>query len=149
MTPQLTRLRIGLAAGAAALATAGALTATGAAQAGPTTMHLVAKEQPRASYFPKGRPRLGARAGFGDKISGDDTGFARGACTVTDKGMLCTIQVQLSKGTLSVQGLAPERSRHTPFAITGGTGAYDGARGTVRATDVNATTSDLAITLKP
>jgi hypothetical protein len=36
-----------------------------------------------------------------------------------------------------------------PFAITGGTGAYDGARGTARVTDVSSSTTDVRITLLP
>jgi Dirigent-like protein len=56
--------------------------------------------------------------------------------------------VQLSKGTLSVQGIAPQRAKNTPMAITGGTGAYDGARGTALVTDVNSTTTDITITLR-
>jgi hypothetical protein len=56
--------------------------------------------------------------------------------------------VQLSKGTLSVQGIAPQRSNNTPFAIVGGTGAYDGARGTALVTDVNSNTTNITAALK-
>jgi hypothetical protein len=145
----MTRLRLALATGAAALATAAVLAASGSAQTAPTTLHLVSKSQKGIGFFPKGRPRQGDGVGFGDKISGDETGFDRGACTVIGKGLLCTVQVQLSKGTLSVQGLVPERSRNNPMAIIGGTGAYDGARGTALVTDVNETTTDIVVTLKP
>ena len=41
------------------------------------------------------------------------------------------------------------RANKTPFAITGGTGAYDGARGTALVTDVNSKTTDIQITLRP
>ncbi len=36
-----------------------------------------------------------------------------------------------------------------PFAITGGTGAYHGARGTALVTETNATTTDIRITFHP
>lgn len=150
MTPHATRLRLGLAAGAAALAGTAVLAASGAAQSPPTTLHLVSKAQQGVGFMPKGRPHPGDRIGFGDKITGDDTGFALGACTIVGRaGLLCTIQVQLAKGTLSAQGLLPEHARNTPVAIIGGTGAYDGARGTVLATDVNQTTTNLTVNLKP
>jgi hypothetical protein len=65
--------------------------------------------------------------------------------------LLCTIQMQLSKGTLRAQGLLPERSHNTPVAITGGTGAYtcNGARGTALATDVSPNRTDITIALRP
>jgi hypothetical protein len=149
MTSQPTRLRLGLAAGAAAVATAAVLAASGSAQTTPTTLHLVSKSQKSMGFFPKGRPRPGDTLGFGDKISGDETGFDRVACTIIGKSLLCTGEVQLSKGTLSVQGLVPERSHNHPMAITGGTGAYDGARGTALVTDVDENTTRVDVTLKP
>jgi Dirigent-like protein len=145
----MTRLRLTLAAGAAAIATAAVLAASGSAQTAPTTLHLVSKAQKGIGFFPKGRPRPGAVVGFGDKISGDDTGFDRGVCTVIGRGLLCTVQVQLSKGTLSAQGLVPEQSHNHPVAIIGGTGAYDGARGTALVTDVDENTTTVDVTLKP
>ena len=82
--------------------------------------------------------------------SGDDTGFDRGVCTIVGKPqILCTIQVQLSKGTLTVQGMLPERANKTPVAVTGGTGAYNGARGTALVTDHGNGQTDVEITLLP
>jgi hypothetical protein len=60
---------------------------------------------------------------------------------------VCNVQVQLSKGTLSVQGIAPQRANNTPMAITGGTGAYDGARGTALVTD-HANSTEITVTLR-
>jgi hypothetical protein len=142
------RLRIALAAAVAALATAAVVAASGSAQSAPATMHLVSKSQPRIGFFPKGRPHAGDTVGFGDKISGDETGLDRGTCIVIGNGLLCTVEVQLSKGTLSVQGLVPERSRNHPMAIVGGTGAYDGARGTAFVTDVDDSTTKIDVALK-
>jgi hypothetical protein len=136
-------------AGLAALAAAAALATTGTAQTAPTTLHLVGHAQKGVGFFPKGRPRPGDRVGFGDRVSGDDTGTDTGACTVVRQRVLCSIEAQLSKGTLSLQGLLPQRSNNHPVAITGGTGAYAGARGVARVTDTNATTTTIDITLMP
>jgi hypothetical protein len=139
-----------LAAGLAALVAVAVLAASGAAQAPPSTLHLLAKADRKAEFFPRHRPRTGDRIVFGDRISGDETGIDRAACTVVGRGsLLCTIQVQLARGTLSAQGLVPQRSHGTPVAITGGTGAYDGASGTALVTDVSSTTSRIVVTLKP
>jgi len=143
------RFALAVPAAAAALATAAVLAASGSAQTAPTTLHLVSKHDASVGYFPKGRPRSGEGVGFGDKVTGDDTGFDRGACTIIGRRMLCTIEVHLSKGTLGAQGLLPQRSHANPVAIVGGTGAYDGARGTALVTDVNDSTSTVDVTLKP
>jgi hypothetical protein len=150
MTSQLTRLRLGLAAGAAALATATVLAASGSAQAPPSSLHFVSKTQKHVGFFPKHTLRQGDRLGFGSKISGDDTGFSLAVCTAIGRqGLLCTLQAQLSKGALTAQGLLPERAHDTPIAITGGTGAYDGARGTALVTDVNQHTTKFTVNLLP
>ena len=108
----------------------------GSAQTPATSLHFVSTSQKGAGFMPKGAPRQGDRLGFGDRITGDDTGYDRGVCTIVGRPqILCTIQVQLSKGTLTVQGMLPERANGTPVAITGGTGAYNGARGTALVTD--------------
>jgi dirigent-like protein len=141
-------IRLALAALAAALVTAALVAASGSAQApAGTTLHLVSKPQKNVGFFPSGRPRQGQHVGFGDTISGDDTGYDRGACTIVGQSLLCNVQVQLSKGTLSVQGIVPQRANNTPMAITGGTGAYDGARGTALVTD-HANTTDVTVMLR-
>jgi len=140
-----------LAAGMAALATAGVLATTGSAQSsGGTTLHLTSKSQKGVGFSFKGDPHQGSRFGFGDKVAGDDTGIDRGVCTFIGRNAaLCTIQVQLSKGTLSAQGLLPQRSNNTPVAIIGGTGAYDGARGTAVVTDTSRTSAKIDVSLLP
>jgi hypothetical protein len=133
----------------AALATTAVVAATGSAQApAGTTLHLNAKSQKNVGFFPSGRPHQGEHLGFGDKITGDDNGYDRAACTIVGSSALCTVQVQLSKGTLSVQGIAPQRSNNTPFAVTGGTGAYDGARGTAFVTDTSSSTTSITVVLR-
>ena len=61
--------------------------------------------------------------------------------------LLCTLQLDLAKGTITAQGLIPQKSHDTPVAITGGTGAYNGARGTALATDVSSAKTTIDISL--
>lgn len=142
----------------AAIATAAILAASGSAHSTPRTLHLTETVQRDVGFFPKHAPHQGTRFGFGGKISGDDNGFDRGICTAIGnlrtrnraaKITLCTDQFELSKGSLSVQGMTPQQSNNTPLAITGGTGAYDGARGTARITDISQTQGRITITLLP
>jgi hypothetical protein len=130
-----------LTATAGAMAAAAVLATSGSAQTQTTTLHFVSTPERGAGFAPKGAPHPGDRLGFGSKITGDDTGFGRGTCTVVGKkgegGQPCTIWVHLSRGTLALQGLLPERARNTPIAVTGGTGAYNGARGTALVTDLS------------
>jgi hypothetical protein len=152
------RLPFVLAAATAALGTTAILTSPGSAQTQPTTLHLVAEQQRDIGFQPQHAPRQGDRVGFGSNVSGDDSGYERELCTLIGnvrsrnpavKIGLCMVQIQLSKGTLTAQGLLPRRARDTPLAITGGTGAYDGARGTAIATGVSNNETRIAITLLP
>jgi hypothetical protein len=146
--------RIALAATivAAAIAAA-AFAAAGSAQSPATTsLHLVSTAQESVGFGPTHQePRPGDRFGAGDTIAGDDRGIDRTTCTMIGKrDALCTAVAQLSRGTLTAEalvsvGLEPAELR---YAITGGTGAYDGARGTAVVTDVPGTSkSDIEIAL--
>jgi hypothetical protein len=121
----------------------------GSAQTPASTLHLVGTSQKGVGFGSFARPRQGDRFGFGGAISGDDTGYDRSVCATIGKGLLCTIQVQLSKGALTVQGMVPQRASHTPMAITGGTGAYNGARGTAFVTDTSNNRADIEVSLLP
>src|SRR3954451_22789327 len=143
------RLGLALVVGVVAIATVAILASSGSAQAPSSSLHLVAKSQTRVGFFPKHRPHQGDRFGFGDTLSGDDTGVDRGVCTVIGKQSLCTIQAQLSKGSISLQGFVTERSHNLQIPVTGGTGAYNGARGTAVVNDVNNSTTNITITLLP
>ena len=136
-----------LAAGAAALATTAVIATTGSAAPTHRTLHFTSKNDPAVGFFPSGAPRDGSTLGFGDTITGDDHGFDRSACTIIGGKALCTVQVQLSRGTLAVQGLIPEHPHNTPLAVVGGTGAYKGAGGTARATEVDASTTKIVVSL--
>jgi hypothetical protein len=143
------RLPLAVAVTIAATATVAVLASSGSAQTTPTTLHFTGKSQKRVGFFPKHRPHQGDRFGFGDTISGDDTGLDRGTCTDIGGKFLCDVQVQLSKGTLALQGFVAQRAHNTPIAVTGGTGAYDGARGTALVTNVSSSTTSIQVTLRP
>jgi hypothetical protein len=147
------RIAIALTAGVACIATIAVIATSGSAQGPvPTSLHLVEKDQSSVGFGPDRQPRQGDRFGFGSKVTGDDTGVGRGVCTVIGKTQaLCNVEERLAKGTLSAQGLVSLSgpANKIPFAIIGGTGAYEGARGVAVVTDVNSTTTDIQITLRP
>ena len=145
------RFRIALALGtAAAIAIAGAVIATaGSAKGTPTTLHLVGIIQKNIGFAPVHPPKQGDRFGGGSEITGDDTGLQRSVCTIIGKRGLCSVQLNLSRGRLSAQGLVPNETDHTPIPITGGTGAYAGARGTAYATQLSPTRTRFTVRLTP
>lgn len=149
----MSRMAIAVTAGVACIATVAVIATSGSAQGpAPTSLHLVEKDQKSVGFAPNRKPRQGDRFGFGSTVSGDDAGVGRGVCTVIGTTQaLCNIQERLAKGTLSAQGLVSLSgpANKTPFAVIGGTGAYDGARGSALVTDVNSTTTDIQITLRP
>ena len=135
--PRRARVAVALSAAVAALIIAAIIASAGSAQP-PTTLHLVARSQKGVGFSPNHKPHQGARFGFGDKITGDDTGVDRGVCTFIDRKALCNVQAHLSKGNLSLQGLLPMgQAKNLPIPVTGGTGDYDGARGTAHVTQVS------------
>jgi hypothetical protein len=143
--PRGARLAVALSAAVAAAIIAAVLASAGSAQP-PTTLHLVAKSQKGVGFSPKHKPHQGSRFGFGDKITGDDTGVDRGVCTFIDRKALCNIQARLSKGNLSLQGLLPMgRPKNLPIPVTGGTGDYDGARGTAHVTQVSGSKTRITV----
>ena len=144
--PLSLRSMLALAAIAAAVGAIAIQATAGSAAPVPKSLHLVAKSLKKVGFFPKSKPHQGDRFGFGDKLSGDDTGFDRGVCTIIGGKSLCNVQAQLSRGTLSLQGFVTEKSTNLPIAILGGTGDYDGASGTAVVTDVNKKTTDISIT---
>src|SRR6476661_9821139 len=145
-SPLSLRSMLALVAIAAAVGAIAIQATSGSAAPAPKSLHLTATSLKNVGFFPKGKPRQGDRFGFGDKLSGDDSGFDRGVCTVIGRKSLCNIQAQLSKGTLSLQGFVSEKSSNLPIPIIGGTGDYDGASGTAVITDVNKSTTDITIT---
>ena len=147
-TPLSLRSMLALAAIVAAVGAIAIQATAGSAAPAPKSLHLVGTSLKKVGFFPKGKPHSGDRFGFGDRLSGDDTGFDRGVCTFIGGKALCNVQAQLSKGTLSLQGFVTEKARDLPIAVLGGTGDYDGARGTAVITDVNSSTTDIKVTFK-
>jgi hypothetical protein len=145
--PLSLRSMLALAAIVAAVGAIAIQATAGSAAPAPKSLHLVATSLKKVGFFPKAKPRQGDRFGFGDRLSGDDTGFDRGVCTLIGGKSLCNIQAQLSKGTVSLQGFVPGgKVSNVPIAIIGGTGDYDGAGGTAVITQVNKSTTDISIT---
>jgi hypothetical protein len=134
----------------AAIALAGIIATTGGAKPVPhtRTIHLTLVQI--GGFDSPGAPRPGFVHAFTDKITGDNgiKGHDVGLCTlITRTELLCHSQVVLTTGQLSFQGILHQDDHNTPGSIIGGTGAYNGARGTVRITDVNPTTAKVTITL--
>lgn len=151
MRPHLHR-RIGaaivLGAATVAIFSAAMIASAGSAHRSPKALQLIATAQKGIGFAPDGKPQQGDRFGGGARISGDDTGFSRTICTVIGGRALCNLQLKLSKGQLSVQGLVPDRADRTPMAIIGGTGAYSSARGTAVATQVSETRTRFILRLR-
>jgi hypothetical protein len=133
------RPRRSVAAGAiaAAAAAAAVIAGAGSAQGPPATLHLVGTIQKNIGFAPDHPPKQGDRFGGGSVITGDDEGVQRSVCTLIGARALCNVQLNLSRGRLSAQGLVPDETDHTPIPITGGTGAYAGAGGTAYATQLS------------
>jgi hypothetical protein len=135
-----------------AVAAIAVIASAGSAQSpAGTTLNLVSKSENKVGFGPNHAPRPGDRVGFGSRYTSGETGYDRGICTfVTKAQALCTVEVKLSKGTLTAQGFVTEaKQKDNPFIITGGSGAYDGARGTAFVTDVSDTTTDIRVELLP
>lgn len=152
------KLLLAAAAAAAAIATVAILASSGSAQDAPRTLNITETIQKGVGFFPKHAPRQGTRFGFGGTISGEESGYDRAVCTAIGnlrtrdraaKVTLCTIQFELSQGSLSVQGMTPQHSHNTPLAVTGGTGAYAGARGTLLVEQGRQDSSTQTVTLLP
>jgi hypothetical protein len=134
-----------LAAGAA-VAAAVALPATG--QQSPTTRTLTltsvqAKGAERSIDLPPKGESVGDRFAFATTLRSGSAlaGRMEGDCEAIDakfQGLQCTLTAVLTDGTITLQGASLDKrlpGASTPeaeaYAITGGTGAYAGASGTM------------------
>lgn len=127
------RKHILLAAVVAAVAAIVVLPSMGSAQT-LTGQTLILMSKQDSSFGPNHRPHPGDRFGFSDRETGGDTGRSFAVCTVVGKGgAVCQVVVNLTRGQISAQFVVM-LSRNGPpkqAIITGGTGAYNGASGTV------------------
>lgn len=107
---------------------------------GGRTIKLTVKPLTREVYKngPEDQTSLGDRSVFTHALylDGEEVGLDGGVCTIVrnEDGrpyMLCNVSMQLPDGTLHYQTFMEEKFPPPPFhtAITGGTGAYVGARG--------------------
>lgn len=84
------------------------------------------------------------------KREGEKIGHDGGVCTVTTvKGpeLQCLVTISLSGGQITIQGLAREGEVFF-FAVTGGTGQYQGASGEARVVVRSETVARITITLE-
>ncbi len=134
-----------LAAVAAAAAAIVVVPSIGSAQTqSGQTLTLISKQD--SSFFPKHRPHSGDQFGFSDRESGGDTGRSYATCTIVGKGgAVCEVLVRLTRGQIAGQFVVSLRSNGPPkqAIITGGTGAYNAAGGTVDIKALSPTKSQL------
>jgi hypothetical protein len=142
------RLAVALAAAAGTIIALAVMAGAGSAERSPTTLRLLGTAQPGIGFSPGHEPSQGDRFGGGSRITGDQTGISRSVCTVIGKRALCAIQLDLSNGRLSAQGLVPDRADHSPIVVTGGTGAYSGAGGKALATQISPTETRFTVKLR-
>lgn len=144
--------------GAAAAAMALALAGGGAAgaQEGPQTIAMTAVEQHCASADNGRRGDslgdiLACRGALRDN-SGTRAGRAHWTCVFlgTERaGEDCFATVALNGGTLQLAGVLNHLSPRSTWAVTGGTGTYAGARGSVELRQRSPTRTGVVVTLLP
>jgi hypothetical protein len=127
---------------------------------GGTSIHVVSGPgaTARVAFLDLNRPglRLGdSLAGRGpvfDPTTNQQVGSAYSTCWVArtlirNHGLYnCTYLLKLADGTITLQGLDPHGPGSSPFAVTGGTGAYRDARGDAVFID-STTVTDMQISL--
>ena len=116
----------------------------GAAKSSGITMHLVEKDV--AFNFVDNKPYgPGHTASIGDMFAFTSSlwthaskraGSVNASCVVTSGGkvptFVCTGTLSLAGGQLELQATMRENVNPTYIAIVGGTGAYEGARGSIK-----------------
>jgi hypothetical protein len=144
-------------AAVAAAATAALLVASASGQSQPTTLHLVDHEK----YFaftdvkPKGiekKTSQGDTVYLGGILTGDSKGRSHLVCTATLPGRkraqyTCNGILALAGGDIAVEGRTLNASNLAAFAVTGGTGDYAGAAGTIATHGHSGSRTDIVITL--
>jgi len=163
------RLAIVLATAGAAVGVLAILSASGSAQApAGTTLQLFERERGSSFGFvdnpPKIKNRRNARVSVGDVFAFSSPIFDQSRatrlgslhvqCTVTKPGTearsesICVGAFRLKDGTIALTATLKGEPKTVTAAVTGGTGAYIGARGTLLSTNVRGGAED-TITLLP
>ena len=139
-------------------ATAATVTAAAVAhgQSPPTTLHLV--DHNTGFVFndvkPKQLPKqtsLGDQLTITGRLTGDRTGTSALLCTVIKPGKagaeLCEGVAHLSDGDILFGGREEDNDAPGALGVTGGTGAYAGASGTIATKDGKHDTTIVTVTL--
>jgi hypothetical protein len=119
--------------------------AAGAAKSSGTTMHLVEKDAGGSFVDNKPFAKPGSHsASIGDMFvfssklltrANKQVGMLYGSCIAATAGTTptfeCTGTFTLAGGELALQTITREPDKVTHIAIVGGTGAYEGARGSI------------------
>lgn len=138
------------ASAAAVLALAGVGVAVASAQSSsqPRVIRFTASQT--GGFFPHGHPHAGSVFGSTQRIAGDDgsKGTAVVLCTfITNDKRFCRLELVLSNGLITLEGVAHNVNRNAPLVVNGGTGAYSVARGSASVNDVSQRTTDVTVTL--
>jgi hypothetical protein len=135
----------GLVAVAASIGAVSLATSGSAQTPGPTTIALKEKQgfgkfidQPPKARGRNGAPSSGDAFSFDgpvvDKATKAAAGRFSGLCTILKGGrkpvVQCAVTFTLKDGTITAAGLSQD-DRDFDAPVTGGTGSYDGARGTI------------------
>jgi hypothetical protein len=150
----MTKSIIAMAAVAATVAVA--LTTSAGAQSGSRTLALTAVEQRcdhnNAGSKYGGLGHLDVCRGTLRDSTGATAGRAHWTCTYlgsTRRGSDCTAHVKLKGGSIEAAGWLSHTSPQSDWAITGGTGGYAGARGTIHLRQLGDTRTSATLTLLP
>ena len=142
-----TRTLLAAIAAGAAVAAATALPATGQSPPAPRTLTFASTESARDMQQIDAPPRgesAGDRFVFSSTLRRDGrlAGRLEGDCLAVDptyEGLACTATAILADGRITLQGAAVNKripggvgGTREEYAVTGGTGAYVGAGGTMR-----------------
>jgi len=152
------RLSLLIIAALAAAATALVLAVGGSAQGNPHTIQLVERtvQNTQVHNPPKGFSQ-GDEFVFRSKLtdtSGQRAGTDGGYCIFTKAARRspvaeCSASLFLSDGKISVSGGANLGGRKVLLPVVGGTGAYEGAQGTLLVEERKGNKSDLTVNLQP
>jgi hypothetical protein len=148
-----------LSAALGATAVLAIVAATASGHSSSTTIKLVQRDSnfQFVDVAPKGGVQKPPSQGDEYVIGGIDTENGKPAgrtslvCTVTKPGAKglsqCVGTLILPKGTISASGISYNATNSDTYAITGGTGAYAGARGTLYSVQGKGDSTDIVVRL--